>query len=278
MSILKPCLSPWSVLKRPWNRPCRWIWEKYCPAKGLVVTAVKQDSAAQIGRISYPSGNCRAATDDAGGGTSNSRADCLSAVFTACVGVSNAAESRVGNRPAWQAVDTVQTGTALGEGHDRGGTNSRGDAGADRFGGSRRIGAVRIVRGQQCSSSTAMPLRDVLGRVHGHVRACRPDCLREPPEPHCRASWTNRRWGRGGSGGSRPRGSRPGRPRASRTGSPIAWFVCRKQNARLPSTVQRRVLWLRTAPEEVTAATRQDAAARSRGLRGGLGDMFCPHK
>ena len=70
---------------------------------------------------------------------------------------------------------------------------------------------------------------------------------------------------------------RPGR-RASRTGSRQSRPVCRRQNARLRVTAQRRVLWLRTAPEVVTAATRQGRGSAFQGVAGWLGDMFWPHK
>jgi hypothetical protein len=165
-----------------------------------------------------------------------------------------------------------------GKGHDGGGTTSRGGARGNRFGGSRGIGAVRIIRDRRCAAAaataatSAVPLRDVLGRVHGDVRACRRDRLREPAEPGGGAGRT--RWCRRSrrSGGSWPRGSWPGGSRAGRTGSPVGVAAPGTRGCR------QRVLWLRTAPEPVTAATRQGRGSAFERVAGWLGDMFCPHK
>lgn len=114
-----------------------------------------------------------------------------------------------------------------GEGNDGGGTTSRGGARGARFGGSCGIGAVRIFRDRRCAAATAatttsaVPLRHVLGRVHGDVRAGRRDRLREPAEPGggaCRTRWCRRSRR---SGRTWPRGSWPGGSRACRTGSPV---------------------------------------------------------
>lgn len=164
-----------------------------------------------------------------------------------------------------------------GKGHDGGGTTSRGGARGNRFGGRRGIGAVRIVRDRRCAATataatSAVPLRDVLGRVHPRLRAGRRDRLREPAEPGGgagRARWC--RWSRR-SGGSRSGGSWPGGSWAGRPGSPVSGAAPGTRGCR------QRVLWLRTAPERVTAATRQGRGSAFERVAGWLGDMFCPHK
>jgi hypothetical protein len=187
------------------------------------------------------------------------------------------------NRTVVRGKLSTLTGTAIGEGgHHERHTARRSGAGVGWF-----RGVARNVCSQQCptttASATAVPLRDVLGRLHPCVRARRRDGLCEPPEPGCRTRRPcRRRWGRrpggGGSRRARPRGSGSRGSGAGRTGSSIAPSGRRSVNVGLRMFAQRRVLWLRMAPEAVTGATRQNAAARSGGLWGFQGDMFCAHK
>jgi hypothetical protein len=165
-----------------------------------------------------------------------------------------------------------------GKGHDDGGTPSWGGSRGTSFGGSCGIDAVRIIRDQRCAAATAgtVSLRHVLGRVHGDVRACRRDRLREPAEPGGGTSRPRRCRRSCRSGGTRPRRTGSGGSRPGRTGSPLGVPV--SGSARLPATATRRVLWLRMAPEAVTATTRQGRGRAFQGVAGFLGDMFCPHK
>jgi len=130
-------------------------------------------------------------------------------------------------RPVVRGKLSTRSGTATGEGHD--GTTARsGGAGTSRLGNSRSTGIVRDQRRAATASATTtgVPLRDVLGRVHTDVYAGRPDHLRQPAEPGRRARRPGRCRRSGGSGGSRPSGARSGGagsggPGTGWTGSPI---------------------------------------------------------
>jgi len=131
-------------------------------------------------------------------------------------------------RPVLRGKLSTRSQTATGEGHD-GSTARRSNAGTCGLGDSRITGVVRDQRRAATTASattSGVPVRDVLGRVHTDVYAGRPDHLRQPAEPGRRARRPGRCRRSGGSGGSRPSGARSGGagsggPGTGWTGSPI---------------------------------------------------------